>query len=60
MNGVVGCMLACYVRVVVLGLSVFMYNMYLLCVVWCPGQNKRIAFFFLSFFHGYRKRRLKD
>jgi hypothetical protein len=26
--------------------------------VWCPGQNKRIAP--LSFFHGCRKRRLKD
>jgi hypothetical protein len=28
------------------------------CLVWCPGQNKRIAP--LSFLHGYRKRRLKD
>jgi hypothetical protein len=27
-------------------------------LVWCPGQNKRIAP--LSFLHGYRKRRLKD
>jgi glycerol-3-phosphate O-acyltransferase len=27
-------------------------------LVWCPGQNKRIAP--LSFFHGCRKRRLKD
>jgi hypothetical protein len=26
-------------------------------LVWCPGQNKRIA---LSFFHGCFKRRLKD
>jgi hypothetical protein len=29
-----------------------------LCLVWCPGQTKRIAP--LSFFHGCRKRRLKD
>jgi hypothetical protein len=28
------------------------------CLVWCPGQNKRIAP--LSFFRGCRKRRLKD
>jgi hypothetical protein len=28
------------------------------CLVWCPGQNKRIAPF--SFLHGCRKRRLKD
>jgi hypothetical protein len=27
-------------------------------LVWCPGQNKRIAP--LSFLHGCRKRRLKD
>jgi hypothetical protein len=29
-----------------------------ICLVWCPGQNKRIAP--LSFLHGCRKRRLKD
>jgi hypothetical protein len=27
-------------------------------LMWCPGQNKRIAR--LSFFHGCRKKRLKD
>jgi hypothetical protein len=27
-------------------------------LVWCPGQNKRIAPF--SLFHGCRKRQLKD
>jgi hypothetical protein len=30
----------------------------LLSLVWCPGQNKRIAP--VSFLHGCRKRRLKD
>jgi hypothetical protein len=32
--------------------------LFYLCLVWCPGQNKRIAP--LSFHHGCRKRRLKD
>jgi hypothetical protein len=27
-------------------------------LVWCPGQNKIIAP--LPFFHGYRKKQLKD
>jgi hypothetical protein len=30
----------------------------IISLVWCPGQNKRIAP--LSFLHGCRKRRLKD
>jgi hypothetical protein len=38
----------------VLGLGVSMNKMY----VWCTGQNKIIAPF--SFFHGCRKKRLKD
>jgi hypothetical protein len=33
-------------------------TLYILCLAWYPGQNKRITH--LSFFHGCRKRRLKD
>jgi hypothetical protein len=32
-------------------------NLFIDFLVWCPGQNKRIAP--LSFLHGCRKRRLK-
>jgi hypothetical protein len=32
--------------------------MLILSLVWCPGQNKRIAF--LPFFDGSHKRRLED
>jgi hypothetical protein len=44
------------------GIFLFLFSIRLLSVylrlVWCPVQNKRIAP--LSFFHGCRKRRLKD
>jgi hypothetical protein len=39
-------------------ISILLCVYFSVCVVWCPGQNKRIAP--LSFLDGCRKRRLKD
>jgi hypothetical protein len=45
-----------YTKILIKFTDVTRYDM--ICHVWCPGQNKRIAP--LSFLHGCRKKRLKD
>jgi hypothetical protein len=43
---------------IIISLLLWLWSPSVICLVWCPGQNKRIAP--LSFFHWCRKMRLKD